>query len=188
MASMSKQLQDTCPQDAARCAQHTKCPGHRYRTSVSGQGGHRSPAERKALALEQLRAPRCPCWEAGTSSAAHLAPRYKALSCTLQLTCSTQSCNCHSTEPHTAPLQGMTLCSVSVSLPPHLQLVCHQQQLLLRLIFLPGISGERALDQQLSSRDTLSRAWAGEKNRILCSQLLKSQFVTGKSICSLLNC
>lgn len=53
MAGMSKQLRGICPQDAASCAQHTKCPGCGYMTSVSGQGGRRSPAEGKALALER---------------------------------------------------------------------------------------------------------------------------------------
>lgn len=103
MAGTSKQLRDICPQDAASCAQHTKCPGRRYMTSVSGQGGHRSPAEGKTLALEWPQALRCPCWEAGMASPAHLPPRYKALSCMLQLTCSTQSCDCHGTKPHIKP-------------------------------------------------------------------------------------
>lgn len=46
------------------------------KTSVSGQGGCRSPAEGKALSLEQSHAPCCPCWEAGMTSPTYLAPRY----------------------------------------------------------------------------------------------------------------
>lgn len=171
MVGMSKQLQDICPQDAASCAQHTKCPGCRHVTSVSEQGGRRSPAEGKALALEWPQAPCCPCWEAGTSTPAHLAPRYKALSCMLQLMCSIQSCDCHSTEAHIAPdelhssARDDTLFSVSASLsPPSAQqspaATTHEARAHPPARKTWGGVGFRLA---VVIRDTLSRAWAGEK-------------------------
>lgn len=78
-------------------------------TSVAGHGDAGSLAEGKALTLEQLLAPCYPCWEAGLSVPAHLAPRYKALSCVLQLIYSTQSCDCHRPEPHIAPPGSLQL-------------------------------------------------------------------------------
>lgn len=90
------------------------------------------------------------------SSSAHLAPRYKALSCMLQLTCSSQSCDCHSTEPHIAPdefnssARDDTLFSALPLFPPSAQqspaATAHEVRAQ-GLVLLPGTPGEEwALD------------------------------------------